>query len=168
MPRVIEKMLNHINYFETYKFNSYLLERFASGELREDWYRMYPFIFDEVDLETARNQTQYHYFEWQTAINIYEKYSYLSLVEKYQFQKHKNQFEIFSNLVPANVIELLQTKQFGNQQLPDLFVYSPDRSNWFFCEVKGNNDKLSLTQENLFNKLTFLTNNPVRLIKYID
>lgn len=56
--------------------------------------------------------------------------------------------------------------QFGGTQSPDLFVYSPDYSEWFFCEAKGNRDKVTKTQKEYFNALGEVAHKPVRIIQF--
>lgn len=50
-------------------------------------------------------------------------------------------------------MELFETQAeqgFSTMQGPDLLMYSPDESNFFFCEVKGPNDRLRPKQEKYF------------------
>lgn len=153
---------------KTYVHDPILHDSFQNGTLREQWAASYPFLFDDLDMKVAIHQPLYHYFEWQAAVYIYEELGLLSLVEKYQFKKHKRQNEIFKSLVPDEVLQLIRSRKYGSQQMPDLFVFSPDRSSWFFCEVKGNRDKERPKQTEFFNELNKITNNPVRLIKFVD
>jgi len=154
--------------FKTYVYDPQARESFSSGRLREEWINHYHMLFDEIDKDTARNQIHYHYFEWQAAVNLYDEYGFYSLIEKYQFRKHKFQHDLFKSLVPASVLDLLKSHKYGRQQMPDLLVYSPDRTKWFFCEVKGNRDKERTSQTNFFDELQQLTSQPVRLIKFVD
>ena len=50
-------------------------------------------------------------------------------------------------------------------QAPDLLVYKPDFSDWFFCEVKGGKDRLREEQESRFEILSALSKKPVYMIK---
>lgn len=154
--------------FETYVYNPLARESFSSGRLREEWTNQYHMLFDEIAKDTARNQIRYHYFEWQAAVNLFDKYGFYSLVEKYQFKSHKVQHQIFKDLVPLSVIQLLESRKYGSQQMPDLLVYRPDRSDWFFCEVKGIRDRERIKQNALFDEIQELTLKPVKLIKFVD
>ena len=52
--------------------------------------------------------------------------------------------------VPKAVFENVLTNRTG---VPDLFVYSPDYSDWFFCEIKGPKDVLHPHQLDRLEKL---------------
>lgn len=139
---------------------------FRSGGLRDQWYSSYPMLFDEIDYQISKNQPLYHFFEWQAAIFFYEKQGLLSLVEKFEFGKHKRQHALFLEMVPSAVIDLHKSETFRYQQFPDLFVYSLDHSKWFFCEVKGGADKIRPVQEKFFNELEQITGRTVELIQF--
>lgn len=146
-------------------------ERFLDGELRETWFKMYhPGIFDTDDLQMARNQAspqRYHFYEWLAAIQIFQSTGYLSLVEKYQFEPHVRKQEIFKQVTATQYDDFMTCKKkYGRQQFPDLLVYAPDYSDWYFCEVKGHTDKLSEKQEKFFAELVELSGKPIRLVKY--
>lgn len=153
--------------FRTYKFDNTLKKSFEVGDLRKKWTVTYPMLFDEQDHKIANHQTQYHYYEWQAAINIFMEFGYLSLIEKYQFSKYSSQYNLFKCLVPESVVQLLHSQKYGNTQLPDLFVFSPDKAFWYFCEVKGNRDRERPKQSALFEELERLTDRPVKLIRFI-
>lgn len=74
---------------------------------------------------------------------IYGSTGYLSLMEKYVTPGHMAKRKIFDRAVPAAVLELMLEECTG---VPGLFVYSPDRSDWYFCEVKGPGDELGKAQ----------------------
>jgi hypothetical protein len=127
-------------------------------------------LFDERDRVLATNQPKNHFFEWLAAAIIYESSGWLSLVEKYQFRgEHPSKYAIFAKLVPESVRHLLvESRVFGDRQGPDLFVYAPDRTDWYFCEVKGGSDMLRDSQSTLFATLERLSARPVRLITFTD
>jgi hypothetical protein len=125
--------------------------------------------FDEYDLRIAKNQAElgYHYFEWLAAVLLYHTYGYLSLVEQYQFKNHKRKHAILKRLVEPRVIEFIQEHPaYGNIQCPDLLVYKPDESDWFFCEVKSPNDTLREKQVSFFRSLSRVSRKPVRLVEF--
>jgi hypothetical protein len=151
-----------------FPFDPNAREAFTCGELREDWFRRYPMLFEGQDRVLAEHQPKNHFFEWLGAIRIYEETGWLSLLEKYQFRQHARKHELFTSLVPHNVSHLLTDSHFfGARQGPDLFVYAPDRTDWFFCEVKGGPDRLRETQSTLFATLERITGRPVRLIRFL-
>ena len=159
--------------FGTFPVASHQRDRFMHGQLSQDWYEKYPAIFDEDDLRLARSQPTYHFFEWLAAILLYLSIGYHSLIEKYKYTKggHKRKQEIIERLNSASLNAALAHRgDYGNVQCPDLLVYAPDLTDWFFCEVKGGNDKLSIKQELHFQALQELTSKPVRLVQfyYVD
>jgi len=144
-------------------------ECFVNGELWQEWFEKYPEIFDEDDLRLAKSQASkgYHFYEWLAAIQIYLSTGYLSLVEKYQFEKHKRKHKIFIDLVSSRYNDLISCQsQYGNVQFPDLFVYAPDFSEWFFCEVKGPTDRIRKEQSEFFYDLSNILSKQIRLVKF--
>jgi hypothetical protein len=105
---------------------------FRSGQLAEQWAERYPMLFDGLDLGLALRQRKlgYHFFEWLAAIAVYECLGMLSLVEQYEFKRHRRKREIIGEILPESVLNLVSKHkaQFGGAQCPDLFFYSPDRS----------------------------------------
>jgi hypothetical protein len=122
----------------TFTYHSAQRERFRSGSLAEEWRSRYPEIFDQADLNLVRNQPLYHFFEWLSAVLIYEATGWLSLVESYTAGTHPNKRSKLRALVGDEIFEQLDLQQSGQ---PDLFVYQPGTDQWFFCEVKGGPDK---------------------------
>ena len=148
-----------------FPFHSLQRERFRSGELVKEWSLKYPQIFDDHDVRIANHQLHYHFFEWLGAVLIYESMGYLSLIEKYETKLHKRKFEIFKKIVPAEVFDYVLNNRTG---VPDLFAYSPDKSDWFFCEVKGLTDRLQKTQIERIKKLEDLSEKQVRVLKFSE
>src|SRR6266481_4098460 len=68
-------------------------DRFVSGELWEQWAKDYPNIFDQQDIQIAKNQAgsamRLHFHEWLAAVLIFHTYGYLSLIEQYEFKAQK-------------------------------------------------------------------------------
>jgi len=140
---------------------------FLRGDLWKTWHREYPEIFDADDLRLAQGQASlgYHFYEWFAAIQLFEGLGYLSLVEKYQFKRHKRKYEVFSERIQSSTetLDLIKRRRdFGNVQLPDLFVYrKEDLSDWFFCEIKGAGDRMRSSQEKFFRQLSQSCRRPV-------
>ena len=144
-------------------------DRFTSGELWAQWARDYPSIFDQDDVRLARSQAHlgYHFYEWLAAVLLYHSCGYLSLVEQYQFKNHRRKHELLQRLVLPSVLEFISDRTaHGGVQCPDLLVYKPDLSDWFFCEVKGPGDKLSLQQEEYFGELAQQSGRQIRLVRF--
>lgn len=156
----------------TYEYHPRQRERFRTGILLEEWYKAYPFIFDEQDAKIARNQTgatmNYHFFEWLAAVLLYQSFGFYSLVEQYEFKSHKRKQDILRGVLSDELFHLITDHEaiFGGVQAPDLFVYSPDYSEWFFCEVKGPKDRLGDDQVRYFKRLSEASQKPIRLIRF--
>jgi hypothetical protein len=140
--------------------------QFQNGDLREAWAESYPQLFDELDLAQARNQPQYHFYEWLSAIVLHHSTGYLSLVGKYQFGKHERKRAILEEVVSPETYRLIvDHPEFGTTQPPDLLMYAPDRSDYFFCEVKGPGDRLRSTQRDFFDALREVSGKPIHMLR---
>lgn len=146
-----------------FSFHQSQRELFRSGRLIEEWAYKYPQIFDEHDIRITRNQPYYHFFEWLGAILLYESLGYLSLIEKYETLKHTKKVQTISSIAPQEVLDFIFHNRVG---LPDLFVYSPCKSDWFFCEVKGLGDRLQKNQIRAINELENVSGRPVKILKF--
>ena len=138
-------------------------EQFRTGQLRDEWTRRYPFLFDEDDLRIATTQQKSHFFEWLAAVLVYESFGYRSLVEKYEFSRHSRKQAILEQLLTEEAIRLVTER---GTQCPDLLSYAPDMGDWFFCEVKGPNDEIRPAQVAYFSQLSEVSGKPVRLIEF--
>lgn len=142
---------------------------FQSKELVISWAYTYPMIFDEDDLRIAETQAEFgsHFHEWLAAVLVYHTYGYFSLVEKYQFKNHKKKQAILKDLAQPDIIKFMEYHpEFGNTQCPDLLVYKPDKSEWFFCEVKGPNDRLRDEQVAFFHELARVSEKHIRMVEF--
>jgi hypothetical protein len=157
-------------YLEHFQTFTYLESRreswYKDGDLIEEWASRYPQLFDTNTLLEARNQRKEkkHFHEWLSAILIYETTGYLSLVEKYQYEKHEAKHRIFRNYAPPEVLECLRTWP-DRTQAPDLFVYSRTTEDWFFAEVKGPGDRLRGSQSDLHRRISEITGKKIKLIR---
>lgn len=146
-----------------FPFSSAQRDRFRLGTLLDEWAARYPNIFDERDVAIAKNQPPYHFFEWLAAVLFYEAAGYLSLIEKYETALHDRKIEVFRKTVPPAVCDDVLANRSG---LPDLLVYAPNSENWFFCEIKGANDRLKPHQIERFETLAALSRRPVRILRF--
>jgi hypothetical protein len=143
-------------------------ERYKAGDLWSEWADRYPMLFDDQDVEIAKNQAPggYHFVEWLTAVLLYESFGYHSLVEKYQYTYHPRKYQIFSRIVPRAVIEFIEERtKTDKTQAPDLFVYCPSDSHWFFCEVKGPGDRFRKSQIDYFGDLYRITDKKIGTVR---
>lgn len=145
----------------TFPFHPSQRARFADGSLAEEWYGAYPEIFDKEDYRLARSQPGNHFFEWLAAVLFRESMGYCSLIEKYETAKHAEKVERFRKTVDPAVFDFAMAHRAG---LPDLFVYLPGTTDWFFCEVKGGSDRLSPSQIEMHNQLETVSKRPVRVL----
>ncbi|MDH5353807.1 MAG: VRR-NUC domain-containing protein [Gammaproteobacteria bacterium] len=143
-------------------------EKFKRGELAEDWFKRYPELFDDDDIRVARTQAKMglHYYEWLSALTIYQSTEYLSLIESYEFKVQKRKQKIIKDLLPEKVLEaiLMPYDDSRKAQCPDLLCFKPDYSDWFFCEVKGPTDKLRDVQEDYFAHLSEASGKPIKVV----
>jgi hypothetical protein len=140
--------------------------RWKSGHLAPEWKKKFPELFDDDDLRLANSQSGNHFYEWLGAIVLHHTTGYLSLVEKYEFGRHRRKQDIVAQLLPTPVRDALNYRGQGYTQAPDLLMYAEDLSDWFFCEVKGPGDRLSDEQKRKFQVLADMTAKPVRLLKF--
>jgi len=156
----------------TFEFSLQQRERFKSAELWREWSKQYPDIFDEQDIGIAEHQAPppmgYHFFEWLAAILLHHSIGYLSLLEQYEFRVQKRKQAILQKLVSPALFELITNhhESYGGTQCPDLLVYAPDLSDWFFCEVKGPRDKISERQRLFFEALKTKSGRAVRILGF--
>jgi hypothetical protein len=144
-----------------FTFHDSQWDSFRKGELRKSWRERYPQLFDEVDEKLARNQSDSHFFEWLAAVLFYESTGYLSLQE-YILKTHARKRALFESIVPSILFKDLDFDQGG---LPDLFLYSPRKRDWFFCEVKGGADRIRANQIVRFAQIHKMTGQRPLLIK---
>jgi hypothetical protein len=124
----------------TFTYHPDQRKHFRDGSLADEWRLHYPMLFDAKDRELLKtgHQAQYHFFEWLSAVLLYEATGYLSLVEGYTAKTHKEKREKLRDTVGVEIFNWLDENQSGQ---PDLFVYRRGTDQWFFCEVKGGPDK---------------------------
>jgi hypothetical protein len=161
-------MEDFISDIGTIPFGHDLREKWKTGFLYEEWAVEYPQIFDTDDLRQARNQGPlgYHFFEWLTAIVLFNSTGYLSLVSKYQFKIHERKQLVIHRIFSSGLPEIdRESLDVGNSQYPDLLMYSKDYAKWFFCEVKGPRDRMSNRQKVVFSELAEITGKPISIIR---
>jgi hypothetical protein len=135
---------------------------FRDGTLGLQWAERYPKLFDEDDVRLYKSQPAYHFYEWLGAILIFESTGYLSLIEKYGAENHPSKTPIWQALAPKALLEM------DCAGWPDLFCYSPDRKDFFFCEVKGTGDSLKPVQLETFPKLHKATKKRILVLELLQ
>lgn len=160
-------------YFEEWRlpYSKPQRERFRDGSLRDEWYARYEgCCFDEGDLRLATTQPANHFFEWLGAISLYNALGVHALVEKYESKKaHPRKFEVFERLMDPETLKFAldyATDEFGGTQCPDLLLYQPDLSDWFFCETKERTEGFTPRQVPYFTELAKRTGRKIRVIRF--
>ena len=111
--------------------------------LAAQWASQYPHLFDQDDLRITRLQPKNHFAEWLAAIHLFHRDGVLSLVEKYMNSAHPRKRDLIeAMLTDSQRAALGEIQAEWGVQLPDLLVFSPDRSSFWFAEVKGPGDRL--------------------------
>lgn len=116
-------------------------------DLARLWLEAYPGLFDEDDLRQTITQRAKHFYEWFTAVHIFQREGSLSLVEKYAYSNHPRKQRIVSDVIPPDQWAVLDDIRSGGVtgrevvQLPDLLVIRHDQS-FYFAEIKGPTDRL--------------------------
>ena len=129
----------------------------------------YPMLFDEQDRTKAIKQAArgYYFFEWTTAVHIYEKLGLRSLFGQYASLSHVGKQKIFERIAPTDVVDTLRERtKFGRTLGPDLFVYKDDGSDWFFVEAKSPRDTLREPQRRLFARLEQASGRHIRVVRF--
>ena len=148
-----------------FEYRSEQRRRFASGKLRRDWFRLYSHLFDEDDFRRAENRSNRYFYEWLGAIVLYHSTGFFSLVTKYQHDSRKR--ALLPKIVSPSVVDVLNDRAtWGKAQGPDLLMYAPDYSDWFFCEAKGPNDRISSLQRAYFKELFKVSGKRIRLLEF--
>lgn len=143
-------------------------ELHKSGVSWQKWIQDYPMIFDEQDLENFKGQAKRGYLMYGslTGIFIYNATGYIPVMGSYQFKNHEKKREIVRRIVSPETWALIESRGSTKSQVPDVFAYSPDKTDYFFCEAKGPNDKLRPSQEIYFKELEKVSGKPVYIVTY--
>ena len=143
-------------------------ELYKAGTVWNDWLIQYPELFDEKDRQLFRNQAHFGYgfVESLSIIFLHNATGYIPIFGSYGWgtQEYKN--NLVKELVSEETWGLIMSQKKHRSQPPDLFAYAPDKTNYFFCEVKGPGDRLRETQIQYFQLLQEVSGKPVYTIKY--
>lgn len=111
--------------------------------LAEQWASAYPALFDENDLQNTRLQPRNHFCEWFAAIHLFHRDGLYSLVEKYLFTGHARKTSLLNRLLSDSQLTILHDiHTLLRSQPPDLLVFTPDLTRFWFAEIKGPGDKI--------------------------
>ena len=149
-----------------------LKRRFQSGAGMRGWYRAYQgVLFDEDDLRLAESQAGHHFYEWLGAVVLHQATGYHCLLQKYQFSTHPLKQTRLARLIPPSLAAIFDGQvargEGGNRmQGPDLLMYAPDESDFFFCEVKGPTDDLRPTQVRFFESVAEAVGRRIEVLRF--
>ena len=148
-------------------YSAQLRRRWTGEPLWQQWAKQYPFLFDDLDRESAKNQHHmgYHFVEWLAAITLYTTTSFHSCLGKLDYQKHRRKREIFKRYAPPTLQDLVLSRGTKGAQCPDLFAFLPGSKDWFFCEVKGPGDRLRPSQQAHFKQIASASRKPVCVLR---
>ena len=99
-------------------------------------------------------------------IFLFNATGYHSIFGGYGLGTHPQKNMLVKSLVSEKTWEFILDKSTSHPMPPDVFAYTPDRSDYFFCEVKGPGDHLRDTQARYFQALQELSGKPVYTVKY--
>jgi hypothetical protein len=141
-------------------------ERFKAGHLVRQWSEQYPFLFGPEDVEAAlvpQAKGPGCFFEWASAVRLYEARGYYSLIRDYASPLQRRKQELVTTLCGEDSAGFM-AEAGAKAQFPDLLVYTPDHSEWFFCDVKGPGDTVRKSEETFFPKLAATTGAGIFLV----
>lgn len=154
----------------TFTVSHELRRRFVEGELVHEWAARYPHLFDRHERQTALNQLGGHFPEWAAAVHLYGTTGWLSLVESYYAKSQIWKPRVLEALGAHGLVAFFREQRelgWGRMHPPDLLVYAPDFSDYFYCEVKGPRDSLSERQDAYFSALSAASGKPVYLLDVV-
>jgi hypothetical protein len=143
-------------------------ESYKAGDLWREWLNKYPDLFDEKDKQFFRNQAVFGYgfVETLAMIFLFNATGYHSIFGSYGMETHSQKNTFVKALVSEKTWELILDKSKPHLMPPDIFAYAPDKSDYFFCEVKGPGDRLRDTQVQYFQAMQEISGKPVYMIKF--
>lgn len=130
-------------------------EQFRSGYLIRQWAEQYPFLFGPEEVSAALSSSGKRtgsFFEWVSAVRLYEARGYYSLLRDYAPSSQNGKHEFVGKLC-GKVVTGFMAAAPAKTQFPDLLVYTPDLSEWYFCDVKGPGDIVRKSEETFFPRL---------------
>jgi len=112
--------------------------------LVRQWLQQYPDVFDMDDLRLTVDQPKNHFCEWFAAIHLFHREGAHCMVEQHVFQNHPTKVARMATLLSERERRTLDAIRAAYAvQPPDLFVFVPKTSRYWFAEVKGLGDRLS-------------------------
>jgi hypothetical protein len=133
--------------------------------LAAQWAEQYPQLFDVDDIRITRHQPRNHFAEWLAAIYLFHRDGALSLVEKYLFGSHLRKQALVRELLTEDQRAVLDSiRAEFRAQPPDILVFTPDRRQFWFAEVKGPGDRVRDVQRRSHTAIRERLGVPVELV----
>ena len=157
-PRAVSGDKFNRDYFQgrwEFTFSRREREQFRSGVLVRQWAEQYPFLFGPEEVAAALSSSGKRsgsFFEWVSAVRLYEAQGYYSLVRDYASSLQSGKKGVVSELC-GKVATGFMAAAPAKMQFPALLVYRPDLSEWFFCDVKGPGDIVRKSEGIFFPRL---------------
>ena len=151
----------------SFEYAQDLRDAFRGDQLIDEGAARYPDLFHPIDVNTAKTQAArgYHFVEWFSAVRLFEDLGLASLHEGYTYKSHISKRARLLEIAGEPAHDALRAvPREDRYRFPDLFVYRPGTSDWFFVEVKGPGDRLSATQAPFFSTLVERVGRPVKLV----
>lgn len=134
----------------TIHYNPQLKKEWVGGSLKMKWKEKFPELFSEEDFKLVKNQNNYHFGEWFGAI-IFFLQGYNVFIEKYSCGGVRpEQLKRVKEIMGESNFEKMMANASGAS---DLFVFNEKTKQFFFVEVKVDNDKISDKQISFLNFL---------------
>ena len=78
---------------------------------------------------------------------------------------HSRKHQVFQSIIPDKVFQYIMSSKTTSTQCPDLFCYNKEKTDWFFCEVKGKGDIFKDDQLKYFESIELLSGKEIFFIK---
>ncbi len=135
--------------------------------LAAEWLASYPSLFEAQDFEQTLTQPTKHFFEWLAAVHLHQRDGVFALIEKYGYGNHPRKVAALDRILGAgaDIVRSLRPK-YGVQP-PDLLVYTPDCSRYWFVEAKGPTDSVRSTQDSSYQILQDALGADIEVVHFI-
>jgi VRR-NUC domain len=139
--------------YELLTYPKELMNTWRTGALARRWRQEFPDLFRARDYEIIQNQFVhgFHLGEWFVARHYWTQ-GHRVLIEKYAFESHPEAYAIAAHLLGKSGLEFIHAHRLSCQP-PDLLIYEPDMSSFFFAEVKRHRDRMKPAQQEFFETL---------------
>jgi hypothetical protein len=97
---------------------------------------------------------------------LYHATGYLPLTTTHDFEFPPAKERIVKRMLSRDVRGVIRDRTKGATQAPDLLMYAPDHSDWFFCDAKGPRDQLRRKQRAKFEVIALASGKPVRVLRF--